>query len=1456
MPDIINRNKQIEKAARQGKAAGEQASQSVVGKTVGAASAAMGAYGQVMGFTNNLSEKALMPVFQALSFMQGIACLPASSHMDPVMGIDVHFVMIPPSPSPIPMPHPYIAMIMDPKDWISCAVMTVAAMAAPVPTGDADADAAASLAFSVGMMALGMAGLGATVKLGSFTPRTTSGTKNKTIPHFPMGASFAPVPVLKNSGHAQFGSLFLNADSNPFTGLLHLNNDCWDVGIMQLMRKKAPPEAMHLFMPTGFIMAIPSHNVIVNPIPTPINPIAALTKILNAGFAKLLHGIVGKLPFLGRLGTALNKAICHVTGHPVDVVSGMLFTDEEDFSLPGVIPLSWERTWYSDSVHKGPLGHGWYHNYDIGFFIDEFNQGVYRMNDGRPAVFELPAPGKKTFNRTEKLFLHCHPVDKYYYISDKDGLQYRFTEKKYKNAYNGGEEHFLQSISNTNGYAIRFEYNRGGKLQQIIDSAGRILTFSHDLDGRITQINAPHPEEAGKTFAIAKYAYDDDGNMICHTDALGQQMRFEYDHHLLVKETWRNGMQWYFVFEGKTTGSRCIHTWGDGDIYNHKLTYYEGQTVVENSLGHTTTYNHKHGLLYSKIDGNGAEWQYRYNRFHDLEWETDPLGNQTAYTHDEWGNLATTTDAAGGFTATEYYNPQFPFLPTEAMDAAGGKWKWSYDEYGNLTERINPLKAKTQYTYDDGLLTEIMSATGAATRLSYDPDQNLTAIQTDDGAVTRYSYDMLGNCTGITNPNEVMQKRWYDLKNRIYRVHDFDGNHITLNYDGIDNVISYRDKQKEVQYTYVGLWKLTSRTEAGATIHFNYDTEEQLRKIVNEHGLPYRFELDAAGNVTEEIGFDNITRKYDRNAAGWVNQVLRPAGKFTRYGYDSCGRVTNVAYSDGKTETYTYRTDGELMEAINESAKVQFERNVMGDITKEMLNDEWIASEYDITGNRTHISSSLDADITQHFNKMGDVLRMKSGAWQSSFLYDKLGLEIQRLLPGGISSNWQRDGIGRPVMQTVGHSAGGNHLIQTKKKKQYLWDVNDRLKQIKDEKGITCFEHDQWSNLAKTIYPNGEEQLRNPDAVGNLFTTEKRTDRIYGKGGQLKKVNGWEYSYDAEGNLIKKYRGSSDETWLYNWDDAGMLISVTRPDGEIVSFTYDALGRRLSKQFKNTITKFVWDGNVPLHEWKEDARTGKILGLLEVNEDGDLSTSRLPGPGHSVSSLSGRRDGATTWLFDTDSFAPTAKIKNGKTYSIVTDHLGTPGQMYKDDGGLFWEAELDSYGKVRVERGEAGSCPFRYQGQYEDVETGLYYNRFRYYSAEEGMYVSQDPIAWRGGIRLFSYVDDPIIFIDIFGLHYGKPIRNAHLAGKKHPITGVPFNKKGFPDFRNHLYPGGKNDVRIKPTGNRDADFAAANKKAGYDSTPKGYTWHHHETDGRMQLVESKVHSKTGHTGGFSLHQN
>ncbi len=62
--------------------------------------------------------------------------------------------------------------------------------------------------------------------------------------------------------------------------------------------------------------------------------------------------------------------------------------------------------------------------------------------------------------------------------------------------------------------------------------------------------------------------------------------------------------------------------------------------------------------------------------------------------------------------------------------------------------------------------------------------------------------------------------------------------------------------------------------------------------------------------------------------------------------------------------------------------------------------------------------------------------------------------------------------------------------------------------------------------------------------------------------------------------------------------------------------------------------------------------------------------------------------------------------------------------------------------------------PFRYQGQYEDGETGLYYNRFRYYSPDMGMYISSDPIGLAGNNpTLYGYVQDVNMWLDLWGLN-------------------------------------------------------------------------------------------------------
>ena len=99
----------------------------------------------------------------------------------------------------------------------------------------------------------------------------------------------------------------------------------------------------------------------------------------------------------------LHKAICTVTGHPVDVASGTFFTDEEDFWLDGPVPLSWERTWYSRSDYRGPLGNGWHHAYDMGVVADtEEGTLTLRMSDGIPVAFPLPTAEEPSFILSER----------------------------------------------------------------------------------------------------------------------------------------------------------------------------------------------------------------------------------------------------------------------------------------------------------------------------------------------------------------------------------------------------------------------------------------------------------------------------------------------------------------------------------------------------------------------------------------------------------------------------------------------------------------------------------------------------------------------------------------------------------------------------------------------------------------------------------------------------------------------------------------------------------------------------------------------------------------------------------------------------------------------------------------------------------------------------------------------
>ncbi|QEM84122.2 RHS domain-containing protein [Halomonas binhaiensis] len=154
------------------------------------------------------------------------------------------------------------------------------------------------------------------------------------------------------------------------------------------------------------------------------------------------------------------------------------------------------------------------------------------------------------------------------------------------------------------------------------------------------------------------------------------------------------------------------------------------------------------------------------------------------------------------------------------------------------------------------------------------------------------------------------------------------------------------------------------------------------------------------------------------------------------------------------------------------------------------------------------------------------------------------------------------------------------------------------------------------------------------------------------------------------------------------------------------------------------------------------------------------------------------------YLFEPDSFIPAAKLEaqyeavaqatgtqaygftlyqlaQPALYYFQTDHLGTPLEVTDSDGQLAWVGHYRAWGKLEKandgnNRPASTENPFRFQGQYHDPETGLHYNRHRYYDPEIGRFTTQDPIGLLGGENLYQYAPNPTGWVDPLGLSKKK----------------------------------------------------------------------------------------------------
>ena len=206
-------------------------------------------------------------------------------------------------------------------------------------------------------------------------------------------------------------------------------------------------------------------------------------------------------------------------------------------------------------------------------------------------------------------------------------------------------------------------------------------------------------------------------------------------------------------------------------------------------------------------------------------------------------------------------------------------------------------------------------------------------------------------------------------------------------------------------------------------------------------------------------------------------------------------------------------------------------------------------------------------------------------------------------------------------------------------------------------------------------------------------------------------------NYDANGNLIKKTKGATAETWNYTYSVGNQLLGVTQraTDGGTLlmqaTYVYDALGDRIEKDvWKSvgglTVTRFAYDG-------------GNVFA--DLNGSNQLQTRRL-------------------YLDGVDSIF--AKVSSGGATSwFLPDRLGSVRDITNASGAVVDHLDYDGFGNVINETSQTNGDRYKWTGREFDSETGLQYNWARYYDPKTGRWTSSDPLSFAAGdTNLYRYV--------------------------------------------------------------------------------------------------------------------
>ena len=867
-----------------------------------------------------------------------------------------------------------------------------------------------------------------------------------------------------------------------------------------------------------------------------------------------------------------------------------------------------------------------------------------------------------------------------------------------------------------------------------------------------------------------RFAYFPAERITRHIDGLGRVTAYHWDARFnivatVTAEGTPEAVREETPFDATGTAKGSIDPLGRRTTMRHDT---RGNVVqLVNALGQATALEYDaRDRVTTLRDAMGHAWQREYDIRGNLLSKTDPLGQTTTFQYDGQGR------------------------PVEVTDAKGGKKALRWDDAGNLT------------AYTD--------CSGCTTRFAYDARGQLV-LRTDAlGQHTDYQYDSAGQLVYVAEPVAAQASPHSTGAVTIRAIHRYEWNgegHLLSYVDPLGAT---------TRYTYDGAGRPLTRTDAaGRTLAYHYDRAGRLIALDNENRAQTTFRYNLRDQLTDEIGFDGRWQRYVYNAASELTHLIEAGGseagpgKVTHFDRDALGQLLakRSAGSEGQVADeaiYRYDALGRLTQANNGTAHLAFAYDPVGRLlheTQTLINQgtpglpvrsgrvpaagmqdlkRSLVHSYDPLGNRTQTVLPDGRRLNWLFYGSGHLHQIniaqpgQEGAHEVivDMERDALHREVERS-QGKISSRYEYDPAGRLIQHQVGHRGSGNIAAASVLERAYAYDLSGQLVARADTlRGRQNFRYDPTGRILAAVPGAGSHQPRELfafDPAGNLLDSDEaqvvrqdshgaRTGLGVIRDNRLRFYQDMHFEYDVHGNMTKRTRGNQKaghhEVTELKWNANHQLAeaSTSRHGAkQITRYSYDALGRRTSKSDAFGTTHFLWDGDVMVHS----QRGGK----------------------------------EALFVYKPGSFVPLASIQGSKdehhTYWYQCDQIGVPQELTDAQGHIAWAADYKVWGEAtvrtnvrtgtddqpsqrRIGHGSGADWnslahgrsvtplpieqPFRFQGQQFDQETGLHYNRHRYYDPIVGRFASQDPIGFWGGNNFYTYASNPISWIDVFGL--------------------------------------------------------------------------------------------------------